>query len=124
MFSILIFSPFFILFAIGIPYLDPSIWLIGPPHGLLSARMGTAMAVILWQMSGWDAVVSCVEEVHEPRRTIPRAFVFAMILMIANYSLPVMIGVCILGPSEIPNWDTGTFAKVISCLIVIRSRWA
>lgn len=61
-------------------------------------------------MSGWDAVVSCVEEIHEPRRTIPRAFAYAMLLMIANYVLPVMVGVCISHDPEV--WTTGSFTKI------------
>jgi APA family basic amino acid/polyamine antiporter len=56
-----------------------------PPGG--SAAFGAALVPILFAYGGWQSVNLVAEETREPRRTIPRALIVGMGIVIAAYLL-------------------------------------
>ena len=63
-----------------VPRIDPP-----PPGGF--AAFGSALVPILFAYGGWQSVNLVAEETREPRRTIPRALIVGMGIVIAVYLL-------------------------------------
>jgi basic amino acid/polyamine antiporter, APA family len=58
-----------------------------PTSSIASAGFGTALVPILFAYGGWQSVNLVAEETREPRRTIPRALMAGMVIVIAVYLL-------------------------------------
>mmetsp|Transcript_61783 Transcript_61783/g.145644 ORF Transcript_61783/g.145644 Transcript_61783/m.145644 type:complete len:588 (-) Transcript_61783:396-2159(-) len=48
------------------------------------------LLLLLWNMGMWEAAASCAGEVKNPGYTFPRALALVMLLVFANYALPIM----------------------------------
>lgn len=61
----------------------------GVPSGarLGASGFGAAIVGALWSYNGWSAVSFVAEEVHDPRRTLPRALIVGSLVVIGLYLL-------------------------------------
>ena len=74
---------------------DPSLLVPGSQGGLVAEPSSQSlfkaivpvMAAIMWTYDGWADVGSIAGEVREPRRTLPRVYVFGTLSVIALYML-------------------------------------
>jgi amino acid transporter len=89
------FNPF-------VPLLSPG----GDPRD----RIGTSLAVAIWLYSGYYEVSAAAEEIENPRRNIPLAFLILTPLVIASYALPTLAGLVAVGGWE--NWTSGEFSTM------------
>ncbi|MGN6220812.1 MAG: APC family permease [Microbacterium sp.] len=78
---------------------------------------GTAIAVglsvVMWCYCGFDRVGLIAGEIKDPGKTIPKAMVVSMIVIIATYALPI------IGALAVPGWDewyAGSFSDVAAVL--------
>lgn len=133
LFTVLVVSPFAALVVAGLPTLDPSAWLIGPPLeapgdggdmsgavgsetsgeiGSGHVRWGVFLSVLLWNTSGYDSVGALAAEVENPGRDFPRAMVYSIILISLVYVLPVGVGVSLDSRAMLATWTDGSLARV------------
>ena len=78
-----------LLVAIGVaaalPVHDPSRFAAAPPSGLGSVVL--AMGVTFVAFEGYEVIAGASEEVRDPRHTLPRAMLIAVLFVTAVYSL-------------------------------------
>ncbi|KAJ7556274.1 hypothetical protein O6H91_05G077000 [Diphasiastrum complanatum] len=109
--GVAVLSPFFAMIVLGLPHLDFG-WTEQPAPSAIN--WGKFITLLLWNTSGFDVAGTCAAEVRNPGRSYPRALAASVILILAAYGLPTIIGV-----SVIPNyklWQDGTYmiaAKLI-----------
>lgn len=71
--------------------------------------------VLFWNLNYWDSASTLAGEVLEPRRVFPQALFLAMVLVIASYVLPLLVGVGMTTANaklEWRNWRSGTLSVV------------
>lgn len=56
-------------------------------------------AVIFFAYIGFDEVITLAEETHDPRRTVPRALLLALVISTVLYVMVAIVAVSVLGPS-------------------------
>ena len=79
--------------AVGLPHIGEVDLLAGPGlSGLLSAA-----ALVFFAFIGFDEVITLAEETRDPRRTVPRALLLALVLSTALYIAVAISAVSILG---------------------------
>ena len=79
------------------------------PGSLPSATFGSfgaAMVPILFAYGGWQSVNLVAEETRDPRRTIPRALMIGMAIVIAVYLLANVVYLTVLGHSGLAYVET------------------
>lgn len=77
------------------------------------AALSVGLSVVMWCYCGFDRVGLIAGEISNPSRTIPRAMVASMILIIATYALPL------IGALSVPGWEdwyAGSFSDVAAIL--------
>ncbi|CAL1172927.1 unnamed protein product [Cladocopium goreaui] len=82
----------------------------------------TTRNVLFWNLNYWDALDALTDsastlagEVLEPRRVFPQALFLAMVLVIASYVLPLLVGIGMTTANaklEWRNWRSGTLSVV------------
>lgn len=114
LFATIFLAPFAILVAMGMAKLlgNPSeAWtpFVAPGTSLVKAA-GAGLYVAMWNYLGWDDLSTIAGEVDNPQRNFPRALLIAMLLTVAAYLLPSMVGIVAL--PDYASWDEGTWTKV------------
>ncbi len=120
--ALMILSPFVVLigwglflgFTAGFPH-NPVVPFLNADTSLVSA-LALAIPVILWNYQGWDAVSTCAGEMNNPRQDYPRALLAAILLIMAAYGLPALIGLLFFGSQGI-EWTTGAWSVVAEKLV-------
>jgi amino acid efflux transporter len=90
--------------AIDLDNLDPLL-----PNGL--AGVGLAISLLIWAVSGWEAVTHLAAEFKNPRRTIPLATVIAILAVGIGYLGLQFVVIAVLGP------DAGTSEVTLLALV-------
>jgi len=105
-FSFAIITPFILMALFGIPYLDPSVWLIAPPD-FKTVEWGVFITVISWNFTGYDSLSMISGEIENPKKTIIRGMLISIILTTLTYLVPLSILVCV--DKNYNNWRDGYF---------------
>lgn len=74
-----------------------SLRMLGNPIGALPLLETTALMFVAY--TGYGRIATLGEEVHDPRRTIPRAIVLTMVVTVGLYALVAFAGVVSIGPA-------------------------
>jgi amino acid efflux transporter len=94
------------------------------PHGW--GGVGLAMSLYIWAFAGWEAVAGIGGEFRNPRRDIPRATAFALVIVSVAYLAIQTVTVVVLGDhaasSAVPLLDlvevaTGSGGGVVVAVI-------
>lgn len=72
----------------------------GPAHGGISALL-QASALMFVAYTGYGRIATLGEEVHEPRRTIPRAIVVTLIVSAALYMAVALVAIAAVGADRL-----------------------
>lgn len=82
--------------------------LAAPPPGsepVVSGRVervawGQFLAIMTWNLSGFDSAGACAGDVGTPGRVYPRALTISLLLLVLNYAVPTVSAAVVLPESE------------------------
>ncbi|KAF4377902.1 hypothetical protein F8388_018503 [Cannabis sativa] len=115
-FSIL---PFVVMGVIGIPKLEPSRWLEVDLHNV---NWNLYLNTLFWNLNYWDSISTLAGEVHNPKKTLPKALFYALILVVVAYFFPLLIGTGAV-PVDRHLWTDGYFSDIAKIIGGVWLRW-
>ncbi|KAK6947310.1 Amino acid/polyamine transporter I [Dillenia turbinata] len=106
--GVLSILPFVIMGFIAIPKLEPSRWFV---VNLSDVDWNLYLNTLFWNLNYWDSISTLAGEVDNPKRTLPKALFYALILVILGYFFPLLIGT---GAIQLNRdlWSDGYFAVI------------
>lgn len=115
-FSIL---PFVVMGLISIPKLRPKRWLVSNVH---KVNWNLYLNTLFWNLNYWDSISTLVGEVKNPKKTLPKALFYAVLLVIMVYLFPILTGTGSI-PLNQKLWTDGYFADIAKLLCGSWLRW-
>lgn len=113
MLSVLL-APFLVVCAVGLPKLFQNPGSVVHPFlessAPVQAAIGTGLFSVMWNYLGWDSMTTVSGEVENPTRNIPRALVVGVVLVIASYVLPSLVGLAI--QPDPAAWKEGAWTAI------------
>ncbi|XP_049415497.1 probable polyamine transporter At1g31830 [Solanum stenotomum] len=106
--GILSILPFVVMGLISIPKLRPSRWLV---VDVQSVDWNLYLNTLFWNLNYWDSISTLAGEVHNPKKTLPKALFYAVILVVLSYFFPLLIGTRAV-PLERDLWTDGYFSDI------------
>ncbi|XP_042006872.1 probable polyamine transporter At1g31830 isoform X1 [Salvia splendens] len=108
-FSIL---PFVVMGFISIPELKPERWLVMDLHNV---NWNLYLNTLFWNLNYWDSISTLAGEVDNPKKTLPKALFYALILVVLGYFFPLLIGTGAV-PLQRDVWADGYFSEIAKML--------
>ncbi|CAD5168623.1 unnamed protein product [Musa acuminata subsp. malaccensis] len=115
-FSIL---PFILMGLVAIPKLQPSRWLQVDIHNV---NWSLYLNTLFWNLNYWDSISTLAGEVDNPKRTLPKALFYALILVVVGYLYPLLAGTGAI-PLDRESWTDGYFSDVAKIVAGVWLRW-
>lgn len=115
-FSIL---PFVVMGFVAIPKLDPSRWFVVNLHDV---DWNLYLNTLFWNLNYWDSISTLAGEVENPKKTLPKALFYALILVVLGYFFPLLIGIGAV-PLDRDLWTDGYFSDIAKMLGGVWLRW-
>ncbi|KAI6701854.1 hypothetical protein NL676_010990 [Syzygium grande] len=115
-FSIL---PFVVMGFVSIPKLEPSRWLVVNLHNV---DWNLYLNTLFWNLNYWDSISTLAGEVNNPKKTLPRALFYALILVVLGYFFPLLIGTGAV-PLDRELWTDGYFSDIAKIIGGVWLRW-
>ncbi|KAK1403101.1 Polyamine transporter PUT1 [Heracleum sosnowskyi] len=115
-FSIL---PFIVMGFISIPKIQPSRWMVVDIHDV---DWNLYLNTLFWNLNYWDSVSTLAGEVHNPKKNLPKALLYALIMVVLGYFLPLLAGTGAI-PLQRDLWSDGYFSDVAKILGGVWLRW-
>ncbi|GAB2230282.1 hypothetical protein Droror1_Dr00014542 [Drosera rotundifolia] len=111
--------PFVVMCFIAIPRLKPSRWLV---VDLKTVDWSLYLNTLFWNLNYWDSISTLAGEVHNPRKTLPKALFYALILIVCSYFFPLLAG---LGATPLNQqlWTDGYLADVAKIIGGVWLSW-
>lgn len=100
--------PFVVMGLISIPKLQPSRWLVVNLHRI---DWNLYLNTLFWNLNYWDSISTLGGEVKDPRRTLPKALFYAVILVVSGYFFPLLIGTGAV-KLDTEQWTDGYFSDI------------
>ena len=85
-----------VVVVLAIPVVDARNFEPLLPNGI--AGVGLAISLLIWAVSGWEAVTHLAAEFKNPRRTIPLATIIAIVAVGLGYLSLQWVVIAVLGP--------------------------
>lgn len=111
--------PFLVMGLVAIPKLKPKRWLAG---NIRNVDWSLYLNTLFWNLNYWDSISTLAGEVDNPSRTLPKALLCAVILVVAAYLYPLLAGTGAI-PLERELWEDGYFSDVAKVLGGLWLRW-
>lgn len=115
-FSIL---PFVVMGFLSIPRLEVSRWFV---TDFSNVDWSLYLNTLFWNLNYWDSVSTLAGEVHNPKKTLPKALFYALILVVVSYLYPLLTGTGAI-PLDRELWTDGYFSDIAKILGGIWLRW-
>ncbi|KDP39761.1 hypothetical protein JCGZ_02781 [Jatropha curcas] len=115
-FSIL---PFVVMGVVAIPKLDPSRWLVVNFH---EVDWNLYLNTLFWNLNYWDSISTLAGEVDNPKKTLPKALFYALVLVVLSYFFPLLVGTGAV-PLDRALWTDGYFSDIAKMLGGVWLRW-
>ncbi|CAK9146889.1 unnamed protein product [Ilex paraguariensis] len=115
-FSIL---PFLVMGLISIPKITPSRWLVADLHHV---DWNLYLNTLFWNLNYWDSISTLAGEVENPKKTLPKALFYALILVVLGYFFPLLTGTGAI-PLNRELWTDGYFSDIAKILGGVWLRW-
>lgn len=111
--------PFGVMALLAIPHLKPSRWLA---CDLQNVDWNTYLNTLFWNLNYWDSVSTLVGEVDNPQRTLPKALLLAVLLVVGGYIIPLLAGT---GSIDVvrSQWNDGYFADIAAIIGGVWLKW-
>lgn len=100
--------PFIIMGFVSIPKISPSRWFVSDLHNV---NWNLYLNTLFWNLNYWDSISTLAGEVDNPRKTLPKALFFAVILVVLGYFFPLLIGTGAV-PLNRNDWTDGYFSEI------------
>lgn len=118
LFAFIVLTPFLVMVAIAlfkfIAHPKP-FWLpLTPPDTGVMGAFGVGLFVVMWNYLGWDGISTVIGEVHDPKKSLPKAMAIAIPLVILGYLLPVAAG--LYGSPEWKGWEAGQWPNIAAAV--------
>lgn len=115
-FTIIVFTPFFLIFVFGISQIKPRIWIQGwdthPKELVTNVDWSNYLSMMIWNNVGYTNVGFLVNDVQNPKKTFSKGMVLTVLLTIFNYFAPTALAISIYTHEKWTNWDLGYFSNV------------
>ncbi|MCX6305061.1 MAG: amino acid permease [Bacteroidetes bacterium] len=98
----------FLIIAVGSFYIDPENWHPFAPNGVAGVLKG--VSGVFFAYIGFDAISTTAEECRNPRRDLPRAIIYALIITTVLYIMISLVLTGMLHYSELGVGDPLAFA--------------
>ncbi|KAK8479161.1 hypothetical protein V6N13_133232 [Hibiscus sabdariffa] len=115
-FSIL---PFVVMGLVSIPKLEPSRWLVVDMHHV---DWNLYLNTLFWNLNYWDSISTLAGEVDNPKKTLPKALFYALILVVLGYFFPLLVGTGAV-PLDRELWTDGYFSDIAKIIGGVWLRW-
>ncbi|MFD7643610.1 APC family permease [Kitasatospora sp. NPDC059795] len=118
-FAIICLTPMLILTAIGAYHLLSDG--INPVSSLTAEQgqstwnaFGSGLFIVMWNYSGWDSVSTVAGEMENPKKHLPKALFWSVLLIIIGYLLPSLgaLAVGADGENGWKSWQDGAFSDI------------
>ena len=94
----------------------PALLPIVPPVARPVAAFGVAMIAVMWAYEGWAYLAFAAGEVHDPSRTLPRAFIYGTLGLTVVYLL-VNLGYFVALPVAALSGETRVAEKAMTVVV-------
>ncbi|ESW28312.1 hypothetical protein PHAVU_003G276300 [Phaseolus vulgaris] len=111
--------PFVVMGFLSIPDLKPSRWCVA---NLDDVDWNLYLNTLFWNLNYWDSISTLAGEVENPRRTLPKALFYALILVVLSYFFPLVIGTGAV-PLNRELWTDGYFSDIAEIVGGVWLRW-
>ncbi|XP_024371692.1 probable polyamine transporter At3g19553 isoform X1 [Physcomitrium patens] len=100
--------PFFVFSLLAIPKIQMQRWFV---MDLRSMNWRVYLNILFWNLNYWDNVSTLAGEVDKPSQTLPKALLWAVVLVTFTYIVPLLAGT---GAVELDRakWEDGYLADV------------
>ncbi|KAK8663762.1 hypothetical protein V6N13_083567 [Hibiscus sabdariffa] len=115
-FSIL---PFVVMGFVSIPKLEPSRWFVVNIHHV---DWNLYLNTLFWNLNYWDSISTLAGEVENPKKTLPKALFYALILVVLGYFFPLLVGTGAV-PLDRELWTDGYFSDIAKIIGGVWLRW-
>lgn len=102
----------------ALPLIKPERWLVIDVHHI---NWRGYLNNLFWNLNYWDSASTLAGEVDEPKKTFPKALLWAVLLVVFAYLIPLMAGTGAVGGSS--AWDDGYFADVAMAIGGVWLKW-
>ncbi|KAI3728032.1 hypothetical protein L6452_16658 [Arctium lappa] len=111
--------PFVIMGLISIPRIEPARWLVVDLHVV---DWNLYLNTLFWNLNYWDSISTLAGEVDNPKKTLPKALLYALILVVFGYFFPLLMGTGAV-PLHRDLWTDGYFSDVAKIVGGVWLRW-
>lgn len=118
MLGVLSIVPFVIMGLVAIPKLRPIRWLAVEKDVDWNLYLNT----LFWNLNYWDSISTLAGEVENPKKTLPKALFYALILVVIGYFFPLLIGTAAV-PLDRSLWTDGYFSDVAKMIGGVWLSW-
>ncbi|KAG6482484.1 probable polyamine transporter At1g31830 [Zingiber officinale] len=112
-------APFILMGVVAIPKLRPARWLAVNWH---SVDWNLYLNTLFWNLNYWDSVSTLAGEVDNPKKTLPKALFYALILVVVGYLYPLLAATGAI-PLDRELWTDGYFSDAAKILAGVWLRW-
>ncbi|XP_027348008.1 probable polyamine transporter At1g31830 [Abrus precatorius] len=111
--------PFVVMGLLSIPNLKPSRWCV---TNVDDVDWNLYLNTLFWNLNYWDSISTLAGEVENPKKTLPKALFYALILVVLGYFLPLLIGTGAV-PLNRELWTDGYFSDIAEIVGGVWLRW-
>ena len=111
--------PFVVMGFLAVPDLEPSRWTVA---NLNDINWNLYLNTLFWNLNYWDSISTLAGEVENPKKTLPRALFYAVILVVLGYFFPLLIGTGAV-PLNRDLWSDGYFSDIAMIIGGAWLRW-
>ncbi|KAL2348806.1 hypothetical protein Fmac_002806 [Flemingia macrophylla] len=108
--------PFVVMGLLAIPDLKPSRWAV---TNLNDINWNLYLNTLFWNLNYWDSISTLAGEVENPKKTLPKALFYAVILVVLGYFFPLLIGTGAVAVDR-NLWTDGYFSEIA---LIIGGAW-
>ncbi|PWA73921.1 polyamine transporter PUT1 [Artemisia annua] len=105
LFSVL---PFVIMGFVAVPKIEPSRWLVMDLHVV---NWNLYLNTLFWNLNYWDSISTLAGEVDNPKKTLPKALLYALIFVVCGYFFPLLVGTGAVSLDR-ELWKDGYFSDI------------
>ncbi|XP_027360804.1 probable polyamine transporter At1g31830 isoform X2 [Abrus precatorius] len=111
--------PFVVMGFWSIPDIKPSRWSVVNVHDI---DWNLYLNTLFWNLNYWDSISTLAGEVENPKKTLPKALFYAVILVVLGYFFPLLIGTGAV-PFHRELWTDGYFSDIAMIIGGAWLRW-